>query len=202
MPPSQVDLLTRETVFRGYLRVDALTLRHELFEGGMGPTVRREIIERGHAVAVLPYDPVADRVVLLEQFRPAVWSSGEPAWMIEVVAGIIDGDETPEEVARRECQEECGLLPTALEPIGRVFVSPGVLTETVTLYCGRVDSTGAGGIHGLIAEGEDIRVFTLGADEMRAWTEAGRFTNATALIAAQWFALHRDALRQRWGQER
>ncbi|WP_041795620.1 NUDIX domain-containing protein [Pararhodospirillum photometricum] len=198
MPPSKVEIIARETAYKGYLQVDRIRLRHELFAGGQGPEVRREVIERGHAVAVLPYDPGTDTVVLLEQFRPGVWAAGETGWMLEIVAGIIEDGETAEAVARRESLEECGLAVEALEPVGRIFVSPGILTETVTIYCGRVDASQAGGIHGVAAEGEDIRVFALPATEALAWLQAGRFTNATALVAMQWLALHREALRARW----
>lgn len=196
--PDQVELLAREAVYSGYLHVSRLRLRHAQYAGGMGPPLTREVVERGHAVALLPYDPWRDCVVLIEQFRPGPWLAGEPAWMQEVVAGIVEPGEDPETVARRECAEECGLTPDRLEPVGRFFLSPGILTETVTLFCGRVEAGAAGGFHGLAAEGEDIRAVAIPAADFAALGRSGRMTNATALIAAQWFALNHASLRAAW----
>lgn len=196
--PRQVEALGREPLHEGYCTIARWHLRHEQFAGGMGPPLTREVIERGHAVAILPYDPHQDRVVLIEQFRPGPWIAGEDPWMLEVVAGIVEDGETPEAVARRECVEECGLAPDLLEPACRYFVSPGVLTETVALYVGRVDAATAGGLFGLDHEGEDIRALTLPAEAFIALARGGGLTNATALIAGQWFALAHPVLRARW----
>ncbi|MQX35407.1 NUDIX domain-containing protein [Roseospira navarrensis] len=187
-----------EPAFKGYLRIDRYVLRHALFGGGMGRPITRELLERGHAVAVLPYDPVRDAVVLLEQFRIGALGAGMGPWLLEVVAGIIDPDETAEAVAARETQEECGLTVTALEPMARWLSSPGCTTETVQLFAGCVESGAVGGIHGLDDEGEDIRPVVMPADDLFALMRDGGLDNATILIAAQWLALNRDDLRARW----
>ncbi|HZD25669.1 MAG TPA: NUDIX domain-containing protein [Alphaproteobacteria bacterium] len=196
--PRKVELLSRETVFQGHYRVDRYRLRHSQFAGGLGPEISREVFERGHAVAVLPYDPVRDEVVLLEQFRVAPYACGDEAWMLEIVAGLTEPGEALEDVARRETQEEAGLALQALKPVARYYTSPGAVTEHVTVYAGRVDAAGAGGIHGLDHEGEDIRVTVVPASEALEMLEAGRFRNSPALIAMQWFALNREALRREW----
>ncbi|ABC22325.1 NUDIX domain-containing protein [Rhodospirillum rubrum] len=198
MRPTKVSVIERTAAFRGYFHVDRVRLRHELYSGATGPEIVREVFERGHAAAVLLYDADADVVVLIEQFRPGPWAAGEEPWMLEIVAGIIDAGETVEAVARRECQEECGLIPDELVPITRVFVSPGVMTETVALYCGRVDSRAAGGVHGLAEEGEDIRVVPMAAEAFIDLAQSGALTNATAALAGYWFALNRASLRARW----
>jgi len=203
-----VEVTGRETVFQGYFRVDRYTLRHRLFAGGWSELFTREVFERGHAVAVLLYDPRLDSVVLIEQFRIGALSAGTAAeinltfdpWLIEVVAGIIDGDQTPESVARREAMEESGCSVDHLEFICRFVLTPGVSSETITLFCGRVDAASAGGIHGLDHEHEDIRVVTVAAKDIFRWLDEARITNATALIALQWFRIHHQKLRQRWSQ--
>ncbi len=197
--PDDVEIIARETAYEGHFRLDRYRLRHRLFAGGMGPELTREVFERGHAAALLPYDPVLDQVVLIEQFRIGAYAAGRRAWLTEVVAGIVDAGETPAEVVRRELTEETGLeLIGAPEPVAEFLVSPGGTSETYTLFCGRVDASTADGIHGIKDEGEDIRVLVLPVAEALARLEAGRFDNGPAIIALQWLALNRQALRRKW----
>ena len=193
-----VELLDKSERYSGFFRINRYRLRHRLFAGGWSGAIEREVFERGHAVGVLPYDPVADSLVLIEQFRIGALVAGMSPWLIEVVAGIIEEGEAPEEVARRETQEEAGLEILALMPMCRYLVSPGGSSESVRLYCGRVDSRGAGGIHGLAEEHEDIRVDHLPYGEAMRLLEEGLVTNSVSLIALQWLALHRDRVRAAW----
>lgn len=154
----------------------------------------REVFERGHAVGVLLYDPRSDRVGLIEQFRaPVMTAPGFDPWLIEVVAGVIDAGESPDEVAVRECAEEAGIAVSKdrLIPIARFLTTPGGSSETVSLFCAEIDASSLSGIHGLAEEHEDIRLFTVPADEAIAWVEQGRIVNAIAIIALQWLALRR-----------
>ena len=193
-----VELLGKSQRYSGFFRINGYRLRHRLFAGGWSGVIEREVFERGHAVGVLPYDPVADSIVLIEQFRIGALIAGMSPWLIEVVAGIAEEGEAPEEVARRETQEEAGLEIQALMPMCRYLVSPGGSSESVRLYCGRVDSRGAGGIHGLAEEHEDIRVDRLPYGDAMRLLEEGRVTNSVSLIALQWLALHRDRVRAAW----
>ena len=193
-----VELLEKTERYSGFFRINRYRLRHRLFAGGWSGVIEREVFERGHAVGVLPYDPVADSVVLIEQFRVGALVAGMSPWLIEVVAGIVEEGEAPEEVARRETREEAGLEIQALMPMCRYLVSPGGSSESVRLYCGRVDSRGAGGIHGLAEEHEDIRVDRLPYGDAMRLLEEGRVTNSVSLIALQWLALHRDRVRAAW----
>ena len=158
----------------------------------------REILERGRVAAVLPVDPVRDRVVLIEQFRPGAWAADRDPWLVECVAGVIEPGETPEELARREALEEAGCVVTDLVPIATFLTSPGATTETVRLFCGRVDSEGVGGLHGLAGEGEDIRVTAMPVEDAVALLDEGRIVNAKTIIALQWIARHYDSLKTRW----
>jgi len=137
-------------------------------------------------------------VVLVEQFRIGAYAAGCHPWLIEVVAGIIDPGETAEEVARRETVEEAGLHVSDMIKVADYLASPGGTSETVTLYCGRIDAGEAGGIHGLDTESEDIRVMTLPFEEVAGLLAEPRTHNATLLIALQWLTLHRDELRAKW----
>ena len=192
------DILEKAERYRGYARVFQYRFRHRLFAGGWSAEVRREVFERGHAAAVLPYDPDADAVVLIEQFRIGACAAGFAPWQVEIVAGIVEEGESADEVARREAVEEAGAPIGGLIPICRYLVSPGVASESVALFCGRVDSRGLGGIHGLAEEHEDIRVEVLSWARALAQLEAGLITNAVAIIALQWLALNRERVREAW----
>jgi ADP-ribose pyrophosphatase len=193
-----VIILEKTTPFQGYFRIDRYVFQHRTHAGGMTGPMSREIFERGHAVSVLLYDPERDEVGLIEQFRPGAYAAGWEPWLIEVVAGIIDPGETPEQVAIREAQEEAGATVTQIEPVCRYLVSPGGTTESMEIFCARVDASKLSGIHGLEHEGEDIRVFTATADEAIAWVQSGRIANSMTIIALQWLALNRPRLREKW----
>ena len=193
-----VEIIARDEVYGGYMRVETYRLRHRRHDGGWTDEMRRELVERGHAVAVLPYDPVRDEVVLIEQFRIGAYAAGRPPWQIEIVAGIIEQGETAEDVARRECVEECGRRIGALVHVHDFLTSPGVLSETTAVYCGRIDAAGAGGVHGVAGEHEDIRAFALGAETAFAWLDEGRILNSPAIVALQWLRRERERIRKEW----
>ncbi len=196
--PSKVEILEKEPLLRAYSKVNRYHLRHELFSGNMGPVLVRDVIEHKHAVAVILYDPPADSVVMIEQFRTPSYIAGtKNPWLVEIVAGVIEEGETTEEVCQRECLEETGMSPSGLFHVQTWFTTPGICTETISLWCGRVDSSTAGGIHGLVQEGEDIRVVVHPLDSVRNMLQSGSVTNGTALIALQWLVLNYQSVRNR-----
>jgi ADP-ribose pyrophosphatase len=181
------------------MRLDVYRLRHHDFNGGWSIDLSREVLERGNAVAVLPYDPDRDEVVLIEQFRIGAYTAIEASpWQIEIVAGMIEAHHLPEETAHRETEEETGLAIYELEPVHRYLSSPGCTSESIRMYCGRVDAAGAGGLSGIAHEGEYIRVFTVTAEEVFAMLDAGRIENGMTIIALQWLKLNRDRLQDAW----
>lgn len=196
--PTAVDILRQETCFKGFYRLDRMHLRHELFGGGMGKELSREVFVRHDAVCVLPYDAQRDEVVLLEQFRIGAMGKTVNPWLIEMVAGLIDKDEQPEEVAHREAEEEADLKLAALWPITKYFPSPGGSNEFVHLYLGRCETTGVGGVYGLESEGEDIRVTVWAFEDALQAVRDGRIINAATIIALQWLALNRAEVRGLW----
>jgi len=194
----EFDVIDCTVCFKGFFRMDKYRLRHSLFEGGMSEVMSRELFERGKAVAVLPYDPVLDRVVLIEQFRIGAINDPKGAWLTEIVAGMISEGELPEDVARRESMEESGCEITKLLPICLYYPSPGACSETIELYCGMVDAGAVGGVYGLDHENEDIRVLTVGFDEALAWLEDGRINSAAPIMALQWLALNKLKVIEVW----
>lgn len=195
---SDVKVEKRETVFQGFFRMDKLWLTHPRFDGRDMPVFTRELFIRGDATCVLPYDPERDEVVLLEQFRLGAMDRGQSPWLLELVAGMNEAGETPEDVAQREGQEEAGLTFSSLEKICNYLVSPGGTTELIHLYCGRISTESAGGLFGVEHEHEDIRAHVVSADEAIAMIADGRINNAAAIITLQWLQLNRPRLREGW----
>ena len=190
-----IELLRRKTVYRGGFKIEQVRLRHRGHDGTWTEPYLREVFERGHAVAILPYDPRLDRVVLIEQIRvPALLAKRNPR-QIEIAAGIIEAGETPRAVARRELMEETGLRARKLRRLFSFLPSPGVMTETIEIYLAEVDASNATGQHGLASEHEEIRVFAVPAQEAFRLVERGIVENGAALLALQWLALHHDNLR-------
>ena len=193
-----VEILSKETVFKGYFRVDRYRLRHRTFAGGWSDEMVREVFERGHAVVVLLYDPLRDEVALIEQFRPGAYAAGWHPWLIECVAGIIEEGEHPDDVARRETMEEAGAEPTDMIHVGDYLITAGGSSETCRLYCARVDSSIISGTHGLVHEGEDIRTLVVSSAEALVMVRDGRINNSMATVAIQWLALEKADLRKKW----
>ncbi len=198
MTTGDIEILNCETVYRGYFRIDRYHLRHRSFAGGWSGEMSREVFERGHAVAVLLYDPQRDQVVLIEQFRIGAYAAGRPAWLLEIVAGIIGEGEDPAEVALRETHEETGCVATELIHICDYLPSPGGSSESLALFCARVDAETAGGIHGLTHEQEDIRTVVMDSGDAIALLDQGQLNNSAIIIAIGWLARQRDRLRASW----
>lgn len=194
----QFEIIDREVGYQGFFRLEKYRLKHTLFAGGWSAEIERELFMRGNCVAVLLYDPDADKVVLIEQFRVGSLMRPEKAWMLEIVAGAMEEGETAEEVAYRESMEEAGCEIQELMVINEFYTTPGGSSEWITLFCGKVDSTQVGGIHGLDHEHEDIMVRAVHFDEVYQMLEDRLIESAIPIVAIQWLALHREQLRQKW----
>ncbi|MFQ6371634.1 ADP-ribose diphosphatase [Shewanella sp. YIC-542] len=193
---ADIEILGKRTLYSGFFSMEEYRFRHRLFAGGWSGEVRREVFERGQAVVVLPYDPLTDEVVLIEQLRlPAAMSSDSP-WLLELVAGMIEDGEAPEQVALRELEEESGLSARSLHPISSYLSSPGGCTERFYLYWAAVDASSAQGLHGLAEEHEDIRVVVLPRQQAYEMTTDGRIDNASTVIGLQWLQLNYQQLHE------
>lgn len=196
--PDDFEIISRETVHDGFMQLDRLELKHRLFEGGWSRPMPRELLRKAQAIGILLFDPDADAVVMVRQFRTGVIDSDASPWLLELVAGMVDADEAPEEVARRECKEEANCEPADLVKVTEYYNSPGTSNEHLVIFCGRVDAATAGGIFGLDEEHEDIRVEVLAYDDAVAATLDGRINNAMSLIALQWLQINKSRLIERW----
>ncbi|MEZ5666743.1 MAG: NUDIX domain-containing protein [Alphaproteobacteria bacterium] len=193
-----VEIIARRTAYKRFFQMDILNLRHRLFGGGMTAEIEREIFVRRPAVAVLPYDPARDAVVLIEQFRSGALLSDLSPWQLEVIAGLVEPGEDAVDVARRESLEEAACAIHDPIEVCRYLTSPGGTNEIVTFICARADSTGLGGVHGLDHEHEDIRVHVLDRRDAMRRIDTGQIANALAIIGLQWLTLHLDEVKERW----
>jgi ADP-ribose pyrophosphatase len=202
-----VRILSDEIVWNGRFPMHLVRFRQRRFDGAMSGERRWELLRRGTAAAVLPYDPVADRVVVIEQFRLPAFAAGLDPVMVELAAGLTDGSEQPEATIRREAIEEMGLELGRMEKIGDFLLTPGGCDELCTLFAGEVSlgdmakdgaPDGLLGVGGLASEQEDIRVRALPAAHVIERALAGAYPNSVATIGLLWFAARRDWLRARW----
>ena len=197
-----VRIAHQETVYQGFYQVQKLKLQHRLFKGGWSKELQRELVVRLPAVAVLMYDANRDEVVLIEQFRVGGMAHEGGPWQLEMVAGMIDTEETSEQVAVRECKEESGAIiaESDLELVCTYLVTPGGSNESLDIYCAPVDASQLSGVHGLSTEGEDIQVQVIERQVLWQMLQQGQLTNAATIIAAQWLQLHYPRLKTQWGR--
>ncbi|MCK8102741.1 MULTISPECIES: NUDIX domain-containing protein [Pseudoalteromonas] len=188
-----------ENLYDGFFKINLYQFKHALFAGGESEVIRREILERGDAVAVLPYDPVTEQVLLIEQIRIGAIKSKHTPWLLECIAGMTDGSEDYESVVKKEAFEEAGLNLTELEFMLSYLSSPGGTTERLYLYLAHADlSQMTTGIYGLDTEGEDIKTHIMHLDEALERLNRGEIDNAATVICLQWLALNRDRIRKKW----
>lgn len=193
----EVTVTARDQAHAGFFGLEVLTLTHRRFDGAMSPPIRREVFVSGDAVTVLPYDPVRDRVLLVEQLRAGPQGRGDPLpWQLEAIAGRIDPGETPEDCARREAVEEAGLVLGRLEEVAAYYPSPGAMTEFIYSYVAPCDlPDGVAGVFGQADEAEDIRGQLVPFDQLMAAVAGGEIGNAPLILTALWLQRERGRLR-------
>jgi len=193
-----IEIISRKNVFDGFFKMEEYQFKHRLFEGGWSKVVKREIFERGHAVAVLPYDLKRAEFVLIEQIRIGALPTRDNPWLIEIIAGMIEPNESAEDVCIREAKEESGVDLTHLSKALSYLSSPGGTSERLHIYMAQVDSSTAAGVHGLEYESEDIKVHRVPEQLALDWVESGVIDNAAAIIAIQWFMINKQKLLAEW----
>jgi ADP-ribose pyrophosphatase len=193
-------IVSDDLVWDGRFPLQRVRFHHRRFDGRESGALTWELWRRGAAVAVLPYDPQADRVALIEQFRLPALAAGLDPVVTECAAGFVEAGETPEDAARREAMEETGLAPTRLKRMGRWILTQGGCDETMTCYCACLPLPAPGIVahHGLADEHEDIRLVVLRAEDAFAMLDDNRIDNATAALALFWLRGQRERLRKEW----
>lgn len=194
---ADVKTVSKKTAFSGFFELTVHTLRHRLFGGGWSRNIEREVFTKTEAAAAVLFDSKNDLIGLIEQFRAGALDSEYGPWCLEVVAGMLEPDESPDSLIRREIREEAGLTATALHKITAYYSTPGACNEKIHLYCAECDLSLAGGIHGLDSENEDILLSVFEAQPVLDAMLDSRMNNAATLIGLQWLALNREALKAR-----
>ena len=159
-----------KNLYKGFFQVDLYQFEHALFAGGKSELISREILERGDAIAVLPYDPISDTVLLIEQIRIGAIKSKHSPWLLECIAGMTDGSDDYESVVKKEAYEEAGLNLTELEFMLSYLSSPG----------------------------EDIKTHVLSVDDALTRLNNGEMDNAATVICMQWLALNHEKMKHKW----
>ena len=196
-----IEILGEQTLYQGFFTLKRIQFKHKLFAGGESGVVTRELLIKGAASAVIAYDPKEDSVILVEQVRIGAAyypESHRSPWLLELIAGMVEKGEKPEEVALRESEEEAGIQVKNLTHCLSVWDSPGGTLERIHLFAGEVDSSQAKGIHGLAEENEDIRVHVVKREQAYQWMCEGKIDNGIAVIGLQWLQLNYAQLQQSW----
>lgn len=195
--------LSRDVVVQSHKRayvnffaMEEMDLRFRRYDGSLSPVVNRGVALVGRASVVLPYDPVRDEVLLVEQFRAATYIAGEKRpWMWEPVAGLVDPGETPAQAAQREAMEEAGVAVTHLEEVGKGYPSSGSSGEFIHIFVGFADLSDISGGGGVAGENEDLRSEILSFDALMEGIDAQHYQDMPLITAGLWLARHRDRLR-------
>lgn len=195
---SDVDVQKDEVVYDGFFKMHKRTLRHRKFSGEWSDVMTREMMVRPDAICVLLFDPVKDKLLLIEQFRPCLPQKESP-WLLELVAGMVEEGESDEDVARRESLEEAGVEVQRMEYMMRFVPSPGGLVEHLRMYAGEFDSdkVDLNATMGLDEEHEDIKLHLISANDVKALLDQD-IVNASTIMGLQWFLLNKDKLLQAW----
>lgn len=195
-----VEVKSIERKYDGFFKINQYQIAHKLFNGGMSSVFSREIFERGDAVVLIPYDPIKDRLVFNQQFRPGALRTQEEPWLLEFVAGMFGENESPVDVAIREAKEEANLTVAVEDilPVMNYLSSPGGTSEQMHVYIAKVDSENVEGVYGLESENEDIQVLTLARSEALTLLKEGKINNAATIIGLQWLQIHLEDIRTKW----
>lgn len=186
-----VQIESRQTLFRGFLQVEKVSLRHRLFQRpDFGTTIVRELIHRPEAAGVLLHDPEQQKFALIEQFRVGAMDDKDSAWQLEIIAGVLDGNESPEDCLYREAFEESGCQIQHLQHLFSFYPSAGACSELFHLYIGQCQLPQQGGVFGLASEGEDIQLHLFDYSDLSTLLPSARLRNAPVIMALQWLQQH------------
>ena len=188
---ADVTIESREPLFQGFLQVEKVRLKHRLFQqSNYSPIIQRELVCRPEAAGVLLYNDQQQRFALIEQFRVGALNDPDSPWQLEIIAGVLDGNESPEQCIRRESLEEAGCQINELTYLFSFYPSAGACSELFHLYVAEVDLPQEGGIFGMPNEGENIQLHLFDYAELGELFQTGRLKNAAVIMALQWLTQH------------
>ncbi|MCW9699545.1 ADP-ribose diphosphatase [Avibacterium sp. 20-129] len=195
-----IQIIKEEPLYDGFFNLKKVYFKHKLFAGGESGVVTRELLVKGAASVVIAYDPDVDSVVMVEQVRIGAYNPqlSQSPWLLELIAGMVEDGELPNEVAQRESQEEAGVQVEHLREVMQFWDSPGGIVERIHLFVGKVDSGKAQGIHGLADENEDIRVHVIPRQTAYEWICNGKIDNGLAVTGLLWLQLNYLDLQKQW----
>ncbi|MGD9649251.1 MAG: NUDIX domain-containing protein [Dongiaceae bacterium] len=194
MTQSKAQLINKESLWEGHLKLYRYQLRVPLLQGGWSEVMSREVCVRGDSVCILPIDANRKALVMVEQYRLPAELSGHDPWQMEIPAGLVENGEKLDQVAKRELKEETGLEITKLRHAITFMPSPGAIDETTHVFTALADSAKAGGIHGKSDEGENIRVHAVPIKNLAANLYTPKWRNGLMLAAVQWLLLNQEKI--------
>ena len=186
-----VEITQREYLYQGFIQVEKISLRHQLFnQADYTATIQRELIRRKEAAGVLIYNDQQQRFALIEQFRVGAIDDHVSPWQLEIIAGVLDGDESPESCIRRESIEESGCEIQDLEHLFSFYPSAGACDEIFHLYVAQAELPEQGGVFGMPDEGENIQLHIVQYQDLNQLLSSSRLRNAPVIMALQWLKQH------------
>jgi ADP-ribose pyrophosphatase len=182
-------IINKKNLYSGFFSLNKYEFIHEKHNGEWTSTVEREVFSGAHVSSLLPYDPIKKEIILIQQFRAGALSRYDENYLLEIVAGIVDEGENPEQTAIRECFEETGCEVKKIHPIQSYFPAPGSSESFYHIYLGEVQAFDGERIKGIEKENEDILVKSFKIDEVRQMLKEKKIMNGLTLVALQWFFL-------------
>jgi len=191
---SAVNIINKKILHNGFYKIHEITLEHKKHDGSWSTPIKREIFSGAHVATILPYDPLTKKIILIDQFRPGILKTNQDPVIKEIVAGIIDKGESPEESAKRECKEEIGCDVNKLTKICSYYPTPAISEQYNHLFLGEVRSFEGNKITGQINENEDILARCYCVEEVKKFLMNNKIVNGLTLIALQWFFLNYNSI--------
>lgn len=183
-------VLEHDVLYSGFLQVEKLKIRHQAFNQTESIEIQRELIHRPHAAGALLYNDQQQRFLLIEQFRAGAIRDEYSPWQLEIIAGVLDGNESPESCIRRECLEEAGCQVTQLQHIFTFYPSAGACSELFDLFVAQCEIPEVGQVFGMPDEGENILVHIFDYADLDSLLSSQRLRNAPVIMALQWLKMH------------
>ena len=189
-----VEIQSQEYAFKGFVQVEKVSLRHRLFnQAEYTPVIHRELIRRKEAAGVLIYNDQQQKFALIEQFRVGAIDDEISPWQLEIIAGVLDGDESPESCIRRESIEESGCELNQIKHLFSFYPSAGACDEIFHLYVAQAALPAEGGVFGMPDEGENIQLHIIDYSDLSLLLKSNRLKNAPVIMALQWLQQHLHA---------